>query len=1301
MELVQGIQKQIAFGYRLVSVGKMWTKYTQTANLHEPIHLRCVLWTTNPADRNVDQVGLSLKQVSPKVNRTVLTPLGHTTIVLRMIEHYESAELDTEMNLVECFAKIRQSKAYYAIIDGPKVVCKSSAYLSVRPLEDGSYARSKVIECFTNSSCSSISFRWSWLAGPVPPVTIETYDWHHINYSHGSFLYLSALPRGGTYLFRCVANCRCGTKIIPLTFTHQITVDYNFDDVKQVESSDPGDVELRKIEQGQSEESSETLESLIKRWEPSESEPFASVETEESTSVVPRPSQPISIEHIAMNETRIMYQPEYSKYMSEETFRDTGNAEFLENLDHYAIRLMSDNYVRVVSPERQFVRMDPQGKRLFPEFESRHDESYLAHKLETLKRIHQTKRQFQQMLTRDSGERERGATYHRSWPPRDEHINEVLDVPTDKNETHNVFLSSRRKSILDDGGSPTLSQLATDTTTSFVKTDMEDWLLLKRKQLGKRRILHLKSDKFDFQRDGSSRYAWTLTLNTGVSPNDEMLDKAPGYSQHDHEDVPVEFVKKTENNAVLSEESLSEERVMSRNRMGSRKHHISRSLINDKQRTYADRVRMPMHTRWSKHKPSGPRKLADYGSDIYLDLRGRTGKLVSHELSNLTWNATVSKSSLQKLRRDRYFELRHRSLYPSVNVYSVEPESLRSVYQSRTGFRDYDPTERLDVNIYEKDRLERKTPWWTRLLHWERVRFIRQGATSVHHVHSPGPPTFQPNESRDSNDPIRWTRYLKQLHDHIFTQHISHSESDTHEKLKENAFSNEVQIKPGFVILPGSTTALCPSLIPNKNSSYYLSTLEWYRCASLNEQKQEILGISLDQRRLYLGSNRYQNSTRVYAYPPLRWTHTYTLDIDRLHIQDYGFYGCVNWYLSDSLEKTIIKSHKISSHPLCLMSKQAKPELRIWRSEEVTLQQMYKWLISKNGTDSLNVEQTDRIDNRTVELGCLKPGQKLIVACTVNSYRLFCDRTDEIAGGLRLVSTKIQAHLHSKHSEKLQYFTKTPLLKSVDRLALLTGNHSPAWNVRAMAWYLTVRPEHVGSHVTCEAQAELGPPPFVQVNYWNWLNAQFRRLGSQHLTSRSNQVKFCVSIGLEMVHIDPKPTQRQGTQLDILYLQPQQHVTCSMTSEEFRSINFTLYPISDQELTEAETGGLSRISRWLDRARFPLNWTQVYGQNYVSILVPSNSDVCGNYIASCILNGTDVSANLLLVIQPTPVTFVPERGELRIRYTWLVFVLPVLSLLYFYLRKCMEERHQRNEAHLALLFRDIGTDISSEGDDYQ
>ncbi|KAF7262246.1 hypothetical protein EG68_00410 [Paragonimus skrjabini miyazakii] len=1301
MEVVQGIQKQIAFGYRLVNVGKRWTKYNQTANLHEHIHLRCVLWTTNPADRNVDQVGLSLKQVSPKANRTVLTPPGQTTIVLRMIEHYELAELDTEMNPVECFAKFRQSQTYYATINGPKVVCKSSAYLSARPLEDGSYARSTVIECFTNSSCSSISFRWSWLAGPVPPVTIETYDWHHINYSHGRFLYLSALPRGGTYLFRCVAHCRCGTKIIPLTFTHRITVDYNFDDMKQLESSNPGDVELRKIEQGQSKENSDTLESSIKRWEQSESEPFANLETEEHMSIMPRPSQPISTEHIAVNETQITYQPKYPKYMSEETFRDTGNAEFLENLDHYAIRRVSDNYVRVVSPEKQFVRMDPQGKRLFPEFENHHDESYLAHKLETLKRIHRMKNQFHQMRTHSSGGRETGATYHRTWPPSDEHINEVLDVPIDKTEKHKVSLSSRRTSILYGEGNLTLSQLATETATRFLKTDMEDWLLLKRKQLSKRRILHLKSDNFDFEKDGSSRYALTLTLNTSSSPNEEMLDKVPGYSQRDHEDVPVGFVRKTGDNVVLSEKPLYEERVISRNRMGSRKHYISRSLINDKHRTYSDQVRIPMHTRRSKRELFGPRKFADYGPDSYLDSRGRTGKLTFQELSNLTWNTIVSESPLRKLRRDRHFELPPRLFYPTANVYSIEPESLRSVHHSRTGFRDYVPTERLDVNIYEKDKVERKTPWWTRLLHWQTFRYIRQGVAPVHHVHSPDPPTFQPNQFRDSDDPVGWTRYLNQLRDYEFTQLISSSESNVSEKLKENAFSNEVQIKPGFVILPGSTTALCPSLLPNKNSSYYLSTLEWYRCTSLNEQKQEILGISLDQHRLYLGSNRYQNSTRVYAYPPLRWTHTYTLDIDRLHIPDYGFYGCVNWYLSDSLEKTIIKSHKISSHPLCLMSKQANPKLKIWRSEEVTLQQMFKWLTSKNGTDSLNVEQTDRTSNRTVELGCLKPGQKLIVACTVNSYRLFCDRTDEIAGGLRLVSTKIQAHLHSIYSEKVQYFTKAPLLESVDRLALLTGNHSPAWNVQAMAWYLTVRSEHVGSYVTCEAQAELRPTPFVQINYWNWLGAQFRRLGNQHLTSRSNQIKLCVSVGPEMVHIDPKPTRRHGTQLDILYLQPQQHVTCSITSDKFRSINFTLYPIVDQELTEAETGGLSRIFSWLDRARFPLSWTQVYGRNYVRILVPPNPDVCGNYFASCILNGTEASANLLLVIQSTPVAFVPERGQLRIRYTWLVFALPVLGLLYFYLRKCMEERHQRNEAHLALLFRDIGTDISSEGDDYQ
>ncbi|KAF6777668.1 hypothetical protein AHF37_02981 [Paragonimus kellicotti] len=1000
MEVIQGIQKQIAFGYRLVNVGKRWTKYNQTANLHEPIHLRCVLWTTNPTDRNVDQVGLSLKQVTPKVNRTIFTPPGQTTIVLRMIEHYESAELDTEMNLVECFAKVRQSKAYYATIDGPKVVCRSSAHLSARPFKNGPYERSTVIECFTNSSCSSVSFRWLWLAGPVPPVTIETYDWHHMNYSHGRFLYLAALPRGGTYLFRCVAQCRCGINIFSLTFTHQITVDYNFDDMELLESSDPGDVELKEIVQGQSGENRDTLESSIERWEQSESEPFVSVETEQHTSVMPRPSQPIPTEHIAINETRIMYQPEYPKNMSEETFRDISNGEFLENLDHYALRRISDNYVRVVTPEKQFVRMDPDGKGLFPEPESRHDDSYLADKLETLKRIDQTKRQFHQMRTHGSGKREGEATYHRTWPSTVEHINEFLDKAIDKNEKQKIFLSSRRTSVLDYEGNLTLSQLATDTATRFLKTDIKNWSLLKRKQLSKRRILHLNSDKFDFERNGSSRYALTLALNTGIIPNDEMLDKAPGYSQRDHEDVSVEFVEKTGNNIVLSEKPPFEERVMGGDRLGSRKPYISRSLINDKQRTYSDQVRMPMHIRWPKRETFDPIIFVDYGSNSYLDSRDRTGNLGSQELFNLTRNANARESSFRKQRRDRHFEILPRLFYPSAKVHDIEPESLRSAYQRRTRFRDYDPTERLDVNVYEKDRLERKTPWWTRLPHGQTLKFIRQGVTSVHHVHSPGPRTFQPNESRDSDDPVGWTRYLNHLRDHISTQFISPSESDTREKLKENAFSNEVRIKPGFVILPGSTTVMCPSLLPNKNSSYYLSTLEWYRCANLNEQKQKILGISLDQRRLYLGSNRYQNSTRVYAYPPLRWTHTHTLDIDRLHISDYGFYGCVNWYLSDSLEKIAIKSQKISSHPLCLMSKQTKPKLKIWRSEELTLQQMYKWLTPKNGTDSLKVEQTERTGNRTGERGCLKPGEKLIVVCMVNSYRLFCDRTDEIAGGL-------------------------------------------------------------------------------------------------------------------------------------------------------------------------------------------------------------------------------------------------------------------------------------------------------------
>ncbi|KAF7256551.1 hypothetical protein EG68_07088 [Paragonimus skrjabini miyazakii] len=263
-QTIEGVQKGIALGYRLLNIeGNVWQNVARVVPLNQRIHIRCVVWTTDPANRALKQFSLIPWKASYNAVRTITGTSAGQRLVIRIIDHYEPAKFDTALDRIGCAADILQSELHQVFKDGPRVSCQAPNNLHINPDYQTTYPNSVIIECSAERTCASMHFQWVWLAGPVPHVTVDTVDLRTINYTHAGLLYLRALPRPGSYLFRCQAVCKCKDKTQITSLLRVITVEPWIADREQMKMADPGDVELDILSTYRPEGSNTLMEKLL------------------------------------------------------------------------------------------------------------------------------------------------------------------------------------------------------------------------------------------------------------------------------------------------------------------------------------------------------------------------------------------------------------------------------------------------------------------------------------------------------------------------------------------------------------------------------------------------------------------------------------------------------------------------------------------------------------------------------------------------------------------------------------------------------------------------------------------------------------------------------------------------------------------------------------------------------------------------------------------------------------------------------------------------------------------------------
>ncbi|KER18399.1 hypothetical protein T265_16084, partial [Opisthorchis viverrini] len=108
-------------------------------------------------------------------------------------------------------------------VQGPQINCSLPNDLHITPDRPWGYERSEVVECTSSNTCDSVKFRWHWVAGPVPQLSVEPDKIDNDVTGKGKRLILSKLPRSGTYIFLCIVQCDCGN----ISSTSAISVTLN------------------------------------------------------------------------------------------------------------------------------------------------------------------------------------------------------------------------------------------------------------------------------------------------------------------------------------------------------------------------------------------------------------------------------------------------------------------------------------------------------------------------------------------------------------------------------------------------------------------------------------------------------------------------------------------------------------------------------------------------------------------------------------------------------------------------------------------------------------------------------------------------------------------------------------------------------------------------------------------------------------------------------------------------------------------------------------------------------------------
>ncbi|OON20614.1 hypothetical protein X801_03501, partial [Opisthorchis viverrini] len=1195
-KLISGKSTEAAFGYQLKNGLGSWFRSIISMSHNEPVHIRCIVWATNPLSEVTKEHRITTMQESDGDNGLKFQSIKTHNIIRSQVDLYVSANKNQSPNTFTCEFQ-HGNRTYKLLVQGPDAKCETPGDLRTKPSDMASHPRSAVVECLGSKTCESTRFHWSWVAGPIPQMSVEIDRVDDNLVSSAGSLFLSRLPRIGTYIFLCIVDCVCGNITTRKSISTTINVRSDFHDERRYLSSEIVDTELHpEVKKG-------IYQDDILRKDVPETKAKDS-DTDEVYGSRKRYVEGEKTEHIETVKEQIILPPQTVDYAAEGTRRDYGvsiqadktNFEFNRM---YPIRRGPENSVLFILPSQVFV-------------------STLADDREQLRPLYRAtscpEYQTEPCIAKNLNEEERVKLHYRDHyiretsldflklAPRPPYSLDVRSHVSSQYDAAELYRDRRYRDLLRRHVGIYGAQRAASTV------DMREAGAWRGQDAVESKWTRFGQSERDWNVSGQhSRSRWvlgetksldTISLTTSVPKSTLSI---PSQSEIQHEDI-IHPRGNTHKNRIRffdfpdkSAADIHFQRLQPPMSNSGLHHRAKVPLLIQKDDLLKQSTKM--------HEEHVVKYPVRFGSP-YL----RSGRQLYSEHQNVVRDTLRLRSPPKKVEAiwltDVHGDLHNETLLEQ----SFKSSQIKDDYfyqhkrihgfgvVNRPSFRHFHPTERRRDIQMTNDQIRKMTPWWQTLVRWS------YGPES-HLKEPPHNLSTYPlyKTTRDSFlEPMpnihtpTWTGDDREL-----TARNLHTKYDM-----EGQFGDALELKPGFVYVSGSTSGVCPIVLESQGALHSFLKLSWKRYPSLATLPEPIAEIDLEAGLTRLRSARFGYPNRIFSYPSLKWPQAYTLDITGLTTEDFGYYACVHIFRLSNRSNRTVNVLKRSTHPLCIMAKQTKPKL-------VLVEYNYTSLSEGRYQDGKLISKAPAYIK-----ACYSQEDVLVAYCVAQPYRLFCEKPDQLANGTRLVQTSFRSFIHLgaeiNRSRKILLPEPTEFIPPIEELA--TDNSLENYH----AWHVPLQSNTGRVSINCEIHPQIVPPTLGSLGYWNWLNSQLDVHRRQELRLSSEHITLCLRMDPEIIQISPRPTRQRGDiWLDVVNLQPQNTISCQTSTEAASMPNMTFYPIQSYKLSQATTMGLVSLSHWLDNKRFPVQWPKSSHPNLVRFYIPANQSVLGFYIVRC------------------------------------------------------------------------------------
>ncbi|KAF5395002.1 hypothetical protein PHET_08923 [Paragonimus heterotremus] len=1204
---IVGDFKQMALGYRLFEVDKVWRRNLRNVSVGDTILTRCLAWTTRPSERKILEMSITIGQNHTTDKIVINDNANSSTSIIKSIDLYRKVDYEGFLEDGECFVfdgVIKQR----ATLPGPKAVCKAPELIWTP--ERKFYTTADVLTCETRGGCKNAQLKWNWAAGPIPQLLAEDDTASSRITSPNSTLALRQLIRGGSYVFRCTAVCNCPNEHIRTAVLATIFLSTR-DRLDPMEDpiNIPGDEDASrpctldlKLEgkfDDFGEEMERTFSDRVQDTTDGLDDKLMSVREDALHRNLEQTETSISWGHI--DSTDILSSSQGGSASSDEVRRYPFSKQQLLAQHRTDDTLYKDSVDELL--------FKPSVQPQLPTLEFGVSTYSAPSQLQLTDKYELTDDQFLRRLDKSRSEEVLGGRKPQAPP-----IYSLVEQFKESRDKHTQQITARY------GAEGMTGDHSEEMHVLRPKESVPDEIL--REQM---LIYQIQPTHDVFSRRDSKQFPFFSSIPTDITEADEALEQSRRAKRKTDRLVLGE---------ALSDRSMTRERFESDRAVTlSDKRRLPPTLnFEDSslaQQRFIDGGRLRRGRLEEKQSPQlqlveknrtilKRRGLFEdkyptlYHDSLRSDKRGKH-ELVqppekqitsrSFELDQLSVREMTASPHVSRMREYDYFTAGDPLSSPWVKskwlAYATKHRfrwaEAPSGMPVQSSLRDPSAARLSDLVISDRDTQRSRKAWW-------------QKFASLQMTHTPSSKTLTDTEYLWLNARAKqlwktqlttWKNYLTELQNNLHYERHSKT-TGTRQSSPKNWSTDEVVLSAYLVIPPAVVTVRCPHLTNDIHVGYIPTKVTWIRkpaCDNMNlsELKEELVQFEFLKRDIRMFSTRNGLRNRLYIYPPYKWSDSHTLDITRVEKDDYGFYACITSLESRGSQPSVVNVTKVTSHPLCIMIPISRPNITIER-----------------------LENTNETNNEK----CYGMGEALAVRCETMSYKMFCELGDRMANGHRVVNTVIRAYVHVKLDTGFYHAIQ------IDQPILTNDSTNPQAEKLVRTWRLHTGHIHQQAYVTCSVRPKLIQPAFACPMYWNLLEQYFESQYQHRLERYSVPVTMCIQQFGPLIEIVPNIL---GTAF--LSLNPGQLLTCN--SKHYKNVlpKFFIYPLLPSRVQTALKFGVSNITKWLDANRGAVNWFNQTGPSRVRVFIPAN--VTGLFFASCTVYEMNVSENVVLSIAST------------------------------------------------------------------